>query len=179
LKVKDNAITLDATDLKILDALQNDARQTYTVIGKRLGIAHSTVYDRMKRMERYGVIKKYTAIIDIDKIGAKNITALMTVFTDPKESERVAKKLCEAPQVLEVYTSLSEELQIIAKVVAENQESLHIFIANSVAPLPGVLRIRTSIVTKKFKESHLSMLNNPKKLTYIKQKKNEIGENKL
>jgi len=173
LKVKDNAITLDATDLKILDALQNDARQTYTVIGKRLGIAHSTVYDRMKRMERYGVIKKYTAIIDIDKIGAKNITALMTVFTDPKESERVAKKLCEAPQVLEVYTSLSEELQIIAKVVAENQESLHIFIANSVAPLPGVLRIRTSMITKKFKESQLSMFNNPKKLTYVKQKKNE------
>ena len=161
MKVKNNALTLDATDLKILEALQNDARQTYTVIGKSLGIAHSTVYDRLKRMEKYGVIKKYTAIIDTDKIGAKNIIALMTVFTDPKESERVAKKICEAPQVLEVYTSLSEELQIIAKVVAENQESLHTFIANSVAPLPGVLRIRTSIVTRKFKETRFSIFNNP------------------
>lgn len=162
MKVKNSALTLDATDLKILEALQNDARQTYTAIGKRLGIAHSTVYDRMKRMEQYGVIEKYTAIIDTDKIGAKNITALMTVFTDPKESERVAEKLCEAPQVLEVYTSLSEELLIIAKVVAESQESLHTFIANSVAPLPGVLRIRTSIVTKKFKEARFSMVNDPK-----------------
>jgi Lrp/AsnC family leucine-responsive transcriptional regulator len=162
LKVKNSALTLDATDLEILEALQSDARQTYTAIGKRLGIAHSTVYDRMKRMEQYGVIEKYTAIIDTDKIGAKNITALMTVFTDPKESERVAEKLCEAPQVLEVYTSLSEELLIIAKVVAESQESLHTFIANSVAPLPGVLRIRTSIVTKKFKEARFSMVNDPK-----------------
>jgi len=162
LKVKNSALTLDATDLEILEALQNDARQTYTAIGKRLGIAHSTVYDRIKRMEQYGVIEKYTAIIDTDKIGAKNITALMTVFTDPKESERVAEKLCEAPQVLEVYTSLSEELLIIAKVVAESQESLHTFIANSVAPLPGVLRIRTSIVTKKFKEARFSMVNDPK-----------------
>lgn len=179
MKVKNNALTLDATDLKILEALQNDARQTYTVIGKSLGIAHSTVYDRLKRMEKYGVIKKYTAIIDTDKIGAKNIIALMTVFTDPKESERVAKKICEAPQVLEVYTSLSEELQIIAKVVAENQESLHTFIANSVAPLPGVLRIRTSIVTRKFKETRFSIFNNPKKLTSVKDQKNEIGENKL
>ncbi|MDH5689952.1 MAG: Lrp/AsnC family transcriptional regulator [Candidatus Bathyarchaeota archaeon] len=160
--MKNSALTLDATDLEILEALQNDARQTYTAIGKRLGIAHSTVYDRMKRMEQYGVIEKYTAIIDTDKIGAKNITALMTVFTDPKESERVAEKLCEASQVLEVYTSLSEELLIIAKVVAESQESLHTFIANSVAPLPGVLRIRTSIVTKKFKEARFSMVNNPK-----------------
>ena len=162
MKVKNSALTLDATDLEILEALQNDARQTYTAIGKRLGMAHSTVYDRIKRMEQYGVIEKYTAIIDTDKIGAKNITALMTVFTDPKESERVAEKLCEAPQVLEVYTSLSEELLIIAKVVAESQESLHTFIANSVAPLPGVLRIRTSIVTKKFKEARFSMVNDPK-----------------
>jgi len=179
LKVKNNALTLDATDLKILEALQNDARQTYTVIGKSLGIAHSTVYDRLKRMEKYGVIKKYTAIIDTDKIGAKNIIALMTVFTDPKESERVARKICEAPQVLEVYTSLSEELQIIAKVVAENQESLHTFIANSVAPLPGVLRIRTSIVTRKFKVTRFSIFNNPKKLTSVKVKKNEMGEDRI
>jgi len=169
LKVKNNALALDATDLGILEVMQNDARQTYTAIGKRLGMAHSTVYDRIKRMEQYGIIKKYTAIIDAEKAGAKNITAIMTVFTDPKESEKVAEKLCEAPQVLEVYTSLSEELLIIAKVVAEDQESLHIFIANSVAPLPGVLRIRTSIVTKKFKETRFSIVNNPKVSVYKRE----------
>ncbi|MEM3703968.1 MAG: Lrp/AsnC family transcriptional regulator, partial [Candidatus Bathyarchaeia archaeon] len=154
LKIKNNIFSLDSTDKKILEILQEDARQTYTTIGKRLGVAHSTVYDRIKRMEQYGVIKKYTTLIDAEKTGAKNITAIMTIYTDPKESERVAEKLCEVPQVLEVYTSLSEELQIIAKVIAENQENLHEFIAKSVAPLPGVLRIRTSIVTKKFKETH-------------------------
>ena len=179
MKLKNNALALDATDLKILEVLQNDAKQTYTAIGKRLGLAHSTVYDRIKRMEQYGIIKKYTAIIDTDKIGAKNVIALMTVFTNPKESEKVAQELSEAPQVLEVYTSLSEELLIIAKVVAENQESLHTFIANSVAPLPGVLRIRTSIVTKKFKETQFSMINNPEKFAFIKERYSIVGENKL
>lgn len=169
MKLKNKAFALDDMDLKILEALQEDARQTYTAMGKLLGIAHSTVYDRIKRMEQYGIIKKYTAIIDAEKVGAKGIIALMTVFTDPKESERVAEKLCEAPQVLEVYTSLSEELLIIAKVVAENQENLHEFIASSVAPMPGVLRIRTSIVTKKFKETHFSIANDPKKLTFIRE----------
>lgn len=167
MKFKNNTLALDSTDLKILEVLQEDARQTYTAIGKRLGIAHSTVYDRIKRMEQHGIIRKYTTMIDAEKAGAKSITAIMTIVTDPKESEKVAEKLCTAPQVLEVYTSLSEELQIIAKVVAENQESLHAFIANSVAPLHGVLRIRTSIVTKKFKETQLSIVNDPKKLTLI------------
>lgn len=157
MKLKNNTPALDAIDYKILEALQENSRQTYTAIGKRLGLAHSTVYDRIKKMEQYGIIKKYTAIINTEKAGAKNITAIMTVYTDPKESEKVAEKLCKAQQVLEVYTSLSEELLIIAKVIAKNQESLHNFIADSVAPLPGVLRIRTSMVTKKFKETQLSM----------------------
>ena len=162
MKFKNNTVALDSTDLKILNALQENARQTYTAIGKSLGMAHSTVYDRIKRMEQHGIIKEYTAVIDAEKAGAKNIIAIMTIFTDPKESDTVAEKLCQAPQILEVYTSLSEELLIIAKVVAENQESLHTFIANSVAPLPGVLRIRTSMVTKKFKERQFSIANNLK-----------------
>lgn len=164
MKFKNNTVTLDATDLKILEALQEDSRQTYTDIGKRLGIAHSTAYDRIKKLEEHEIIKKYTTIIDIEKAGAKNIIAIMTVYADPKETQNVAEKLREATEVLEVYTSLSEELLIIAKVVAENQEKLHAFIANSVAPLPGVLRIRTSIVTKKFKETQFSISNNSERL---------------
>ncbi len=150
---------LDATDLRILQVLQENSRQTYTAIGKLLGIAHSTVYDRIKRMEQQGIIKKYMILIDTEKMGAKNITAIITVYTDPKVIEKVAEKLCDAPEVLDVYTSLSEELQIMAKVVAETQEHLHEFIANSVAPLPGVLRVRTSIVTKKFKEEQWSVVD--------------------
>ena len=159
MKVTDNGVILDAVDLGILEALQENAKQTYTEIGRRLGVAHSTVYDRIRRLEAYGIIKKYTTVIDVEKIGLRNVTAIMTIFTDPKQSEEVAEKVAEFPEVLEVYTSLSEELLIIAKVVAEDQERLHSFIANRVAPLPGVLRIRTSIITKKFKEEAVRVRN--------------------
>jgi DNA-binding Lrp family transcriptional regulator len=163
LKIKNDCPALDSIDLRILENLQEDSRQTYTAIGERLGIAHSTVYDRIKRMEKWGVIKNYTAVIDAEKAGTKKITAIMTVYTDPKESENVAEALCKSPEVLEVYTSLSEELLIIAKVIADSQESLHNFIANSVAPLPKVARIRTSVITKKFKEDSFSIGNERKK----------------
>jgi DNA-binding Lrp family transcriptional regulator len=150
----------DETDLRILEELQKDARLTYTEIGKTLGIAHSTAYERIKKMERNGVIKKYTALLDPESFENDKVMAIMTIFTDPKESENVAAKLCEFPNLREVYTSLSEELLIIAKVTADNQESLHSFIADSVAPMQGVMRIRTSIITKKFKETQFSPINN-------------------
>ena len=152
MKIKGRSVTLDNLDWQVLELLQENARQTYTEIGHRLGVAHSTVYDRIKRMEEYGIIKKYGAVLDLEKVGIKPITAIVTVYTDPKESEKIAEKLAKFNEVLEAFTSFSEELVIIAKVIAGDQAQLHSFIAQSIAPLPGVLRIRTSIITKKYKE---------------------------
>jgi len=157
MKIKNRGNVLDDLDWRILQVLQEDAKQTYVETGRRLQVAHSTVHERIKKMEEQGIIEKYTAIVNLDKVGAKYITAIMTVFTDPKESGNVAERLSKLEEVLEVFTSLSEELLIIAKVTAEDQEKLHSFIAHSVAPLPGVLRIRTSIVTKKYKEEMFSI----------------------
>jgi DNA-binding Lrp family transcriptional regulator len=103
-------------------------------------------------MEENSIITKYGVTIDARKAGLKLLTAIVTIFTDPKQSEKVAEELTKYEQVVEVFTSLSEELLIISKTVTPNQEQLHSFIAQCVAPLPGVLRIRTSIVTRKHKE---------------------------
>jgi DNA-binding Lrp family transcriptional regulator len=159
MKEKNQLAPLDSLDRAILMILRENARQTYTEIGQRLNLAHSTIYDRVKKMEESGIIKNYAVVIDPKKMGVKMLTAIVTIFTDPKESERVAEKLANHKEVLEVLTSLSEELLIIAKIVAQDQEKLHSFIAKFVAPLPGVLRIRTSIVTRKHKEENFSPLN--------------------
>jgi len=157
MKLKGQGAALDDLDWQILRLLQENAKQTYTEIGNRLNVAHSTVYDRIQKMEDLSVIKKYEAVVDWEKIGVPQIMAHMTITTDPKETENVAKKLEKFGQVLEVSTSFSEELVITAKVVAQDQGELHSFIARSIAPLPGVLRIRTAIVTKKYKEERFSL----------------------
>ena len=154
MKVKNQRVFLDDLDWAILRILQENARRSYTEIGQQLNLAHSTIYDRIKKMEEHGIIKKYAVAIDPKKARLKLLTAIVTVFTDPKESEKVAEQLAKHKQVLEVFTSLSEELLIIAKIVAKDQEKLHAFIAQFVAPLPGVLRIRTSIITRKQKEEN-------------------------
>ena len=160
MKQKNEVISLDTLDWKILGAIQENSKQTYSEIGRQLNVAHSTVFDRIRKMEKSGVIKKWTVEINFEKIGINYMTAHMTVYADPKEIENLAKKLSQAKEVLEVTLSLSEELLIIAKVFAKNQDELHSFIAKKVAPLQGVLRIRTSIITKKIKQERLSIENN-------------------
>lgn len=156
MRVENQLASLDKLDWDILKILRENARQTYSEIGRRLNVAHSTIYDRMKKMEEGGIIKKYTVLINPKKARVEYLTAIVTIFTNPKESEKVAEKLASYKQVSEVFTSLSEELLIIAKLVAEDQEKLHSFIAQIVAPMPGVLRIRTSVITRKFKGEDFS-----------------------
>jgi len=157
MKPKNQATTLDGLDWHILRLLQENAKQTYTEIGTKLKVAHSTVYDRIQKMEEQGFIKKYEAVIDYDKMGIQQITALMTITTDPRETENIANKMTKFDQVLEVSTSISDTFIVGAKVVTKNQADLHTFVAKSIAPLPGVLRIRTAIVTRKCKEERFCL----------------------
>ena len=93
MKMKNRGNVLDDLDWHILQVLQKNAKQTYMETGRRLQVAHSTVHDRIKKMEEEGIIEKYMAVVNLEKAGAKCITAIMTVFTDPKESENVAERL--------------------------------------------------------------------------------------
>lgn len=154
MKMRNRQALLDDTDWAILKILQKNAKAKYVEIGRRLNLAHSTVYDRIKKMEKHRIIKKYTVEIDSKRAGIRLIVAIVTIFTDPKESAKVAEQIAKHKQVSEVLTSLSEELAIIARITADDQEMLHAFIARNIAPLKGVLRIRTSVISKKYKQEN-------------------------
>ena len=159
MKIKSQSVILDNLDWQILNLLQQNAKLTFAEIGKKLDVAHSTVYDRIQRMEEHGVIKKYEAVVDPEKIGVKQTIALMNIVTDPKETENIAEKLTRFNEILEVLTAFSEEIIVSAKVVTRNQAELQSFIAKSVAPLPGILRIRTLIITRKYKEERFPAIS--------------------
>jgi len=60
---------VDQSDLKILDYLRRNTRETMTRISKETGIPISSVFDRLKRLEAIGVIHRYTTLLDMKKIG--------------------------------------------------------------------------------------------------------------
>lgn len=73
---------MDRTDRKIINLLEQDARVSYTVLGKELGLAASSVHGRVRRLEQAGVIRRYRAEIDFALVGL-SITALVNLETRP------------------------------------------------------------------------------------------------
>ena len=69
MKTKFESEILDQTDLKILGHLQKNARKTLTRMSKETRIPISSIYDRLKRLEGINVIKRYTSLFDLKKIG--------------------------------------------------------------------------------------------------------------
>lgn len=94
---------MDATDLKICRGLQEDARLTYAQIGARVGLAASSVHDRVRKLERRGAIRAYRAEIDFEAAGLP-ITAFVALALRPESPSDIPAKVAEFPIVESCYS---------------------------------------------------------------------------
>ena len=94
---------MDAIDRKVLAALEQDARLTYAEIAGRVGLAASSVHDRVRKMERAGIIKAYRAELNRDRIGFP-ITALVSLTLQPSSTSDIPAKVAELPFVESCYS---------------------------------------------------------------------------
>ncbi|MGH2786681.1 MAG: Lrp/AsnC family transcriptional regulator [Actinomycetota bacterium] len=94
---------MDGIDLEICRALQEDARLTYSHIGDRVGLAPSSVHDRVRKLERAGIIRGYRAEIDLDRAGLP-ITAFVSLALRPESPSDIARRVTEFPIVESCYS---------------------------------------------------------------------------
>src|ERR1700743_3286853 len=97
--------TLDATDIRILQLLQHDARTTTKEIADKLGKSVTPVYERIRKLEEEGYITRYVALLNKELIG-KHLAAYTTVQL--KEHSQLAlrgfdKEVVRFPEVMECY----------------------------------------------------------------------------
>ena len=82
---------LDETNKGILDILTENARTPFLEIAKKLRISESTVRKRVSNLEKSGIIKKYSALLEPSKLGYSN--AIVGIDVEPEKFLEVAKKL--------------------------------------------------------------------------------------
>lgn len=137
----DNERLLDETGWHILEALQENARLSFSELGQRVGLSSPAVGERVRRMEDAGIIKGYRAEVDTAKIGYP-ITAIIRISNSPGERCTRLTALTQAiPEVLECYRVTGSD-SLIMKVMASSVEHLETLIDR----LSEHGRLTTSIV---------------------------------
>ncbi len=116
---------LDETGWHILEALQVNARLSFSELGQRVGLSSPAVAERVRRMEDAGIISGYRAEVNTAKIGYP-ITAIMRMNSQGERSARLNVSVREIPEVLECYRVTGEDGHIMKVIVSsvEHLESL-------------------------------------------------------
>jgi DNA-binding Lrp family transcriptional regulator len=100
-------------DTRLIELLRANAREPTASLARKLGLARSTVQERLARLERDGVIRGYTVRLD-EGAQASRLRAVVMIETDPKQADRVSVELKKMPEVRSL-AALSGSYDLIEK----------------------------------------------------------------
>ncbi|SRR5258708_1626725 len=142
------AVDLDELDLRIVNVLLRDGRAPASQIADHVGLSRPAVADRIEKLERLGVIRGTTVVIEPSAVG-KQVTAFVAArgpaFPDAKVKQTF-RDLMRSEEVLEAHTVAGDDCYLI-KVRTDSIPSLNTFVSKLTAP-PLALSTRTTIVMK-------------------------------
>ncbi|KIC40287.1 AsnC family transcriptional regulator [Ruegeria sp. ANG-R] len=134
---------MDQLDRRIIAALQHNARDSTTRIANTLGVARTTVHERINRMEERGVIAGYSVVLR-ETEDTPRVQIIVLLEVQQKETTRIIKRLEAYPEV-KLCLSINGEFDLLLSADAPRIEDLDILV-DELARVPGVLRTNTSVV---------------------------------
>ena len=147
-------LDLGTIDKKILTHLQNDERITYAELARRVGLSTSPCLERVKRMERLGIIKGYTALLD-----ANYLNAGLVVFVQIR-LHRTAQDVFEAFKAAAIGLSEVQECYLVSgnfdyliKARVLDMDAYRKFLGETLLTLPGVQESTSYVVMEQVKET--------------------------
>ncbi len=151
---------LDDISRKILGILQEKARIPNVEVARQVGMAPSAVLERIRKMEKQGVIDGYEVRLNPERFQCRQI-AFITVIPDPDipdspgggvPGNALADRLTDLPEVQEVHY-ISGTDGYLLKVRVADPEALWRLLQDRIRPLPGVRKTKTMTVLHSFKET--------------------------
>jgi DNA-binding Lrp family transcriptional regulator len=140
---RSDEMTMRETDARLLALLKANAREPTASLARKLGLARSTVQERIARLEREGAIKGYTVTLSEDA-EAGRLKAIVSISADPKQSERVLAELKRMAEVRALY-AVSGGYDMIAMVEADTTAKMDAAL-DRIGRAHGVARTVSSII---------------------------------
>lgn len=147
--------TLDKTDIQILRILQENARITVKDLSLKVHLSPTPVFERLRRLENEGVVRRYTAILDAAKLGRGFL-----VFCSVRLS-RMGKEIAndfvsrikDIPEVAECY-NISGDFDYLLKVYAPDMQYYNDFLINTLGTIDSLGSVQSSFVMNVIKDHY-------------------------
>jgi Lrp/AsnC family transcriptional regulator, leucine-responsive regulatory protein len=148
------SIVLDALDKRILRRLQKEARTSRAALGAEVGISAAAVHERIKKLERAGIIRGYRAVLDPLSTGNELTAFVLVATTGPRLEEEFIQEVSDRVEVLECH-HVTGEYSLLLKVRTASIPTLERLLLGHIGRSPAVVRTNTLIVLSTIKEETL------------------------
>lgn len=145
-------MSLAATDKRILDLLQRDARMTNQTLADEIGISPSPCWRKVRRLEEDGVIQGYRAVLDRKKIGLGVMVFVRVTIDSHSEADarKFEQEVSDLSNVVACY-SIGGDADFLLQVVAADLDAYADFAMTVIRRLPGIKEMQSMFVLKEIK----------------------------
>jgi len=149
------AVALDKKDLEILRLLQDNAMLTVREVAMRVHLSTTPTHERIKRLEREGVIRQYAALLDHRKIdrGMMVICHVSLKDHNRKKTKAFVDAVRGFKEVIACY-NISGEYDFMLKIVARSMEDYHHFAMTKLADVGTIAHLHSVFVMDVIKDTH-------------------------
>ena len=151
-------MTFDSIDKKLLQLLQEDSKRTNKELSNLLNLSVTAVYERIKKLEREGVIARYVALIQKEKVN-KAFVAFCHIKLVQHTQEHVMqfeKEVADLVEVLECY-HISGDYDYLLKVIVTNMEDFREFMVKKLTSISHIGSTHSMFVINEVK--HTTAIN--------------------
>ena len=142
---------IDETSRKVLAEYLQDSRQSFREVARKIGISSGTVASRIKDMEENGIIKKYTTLLNYEKLGFE-LTAVTEITVSEGMMIEVGNEISKIDHTVGVYNVTGDsDILVIAKF--RSRAALSDF-TKTILKLEHVVRTKTHVVLNTLKEDY-------------------------
>ncbi|MDW3647961.1 MAG: Lrp/AsnC family transcriptional regulator [Bacteroidia bacterium] len=149
-------VKLDEIDRKILKILQEDCRITIKELSIRFSLSSTPIFNRIKRMEKSGIIDRYVAILNPDKVGKKFSSFCHVSLKDHSKSlvQKFVETVNELNEVMECHY-VTGNADFILKVITHDIESYNQFIIDKLFRIENISKVESLISMAVSKKTHV------------------------
>ena len=140
---------------KILALLRENARMGIHEIALRAGLPDVEAEQEIRELEKCGIIRGYTAILNESELDDSKVKALIEVKVTPRREggfDQVARRIARFPEVTDLYL-VSGSFDLLLTVEGDSLQEVASFVSAKLSTIEGVLSTSTSFLLKKYKES--------------------------